>query len=188
MEEIIKKAKDFAQAEIDKYSYPSHINFETSLKEGQRLAEALNANKDIVALGTMLMDIKLGEAIAKNVVGKHVEMSVEVAKNFLSQFELSDEILSKIINCVEEHHGTVAFSCIESEICANADCYRFLFPKNVFAFIADNVKKDMSYDGAIDFANKKLEEKHKILSLDMCKNELEPHYQAFKKLFEASLR
>ncbi len=83
---------------------------------------------------------------------------IDATKIFLEKYPLTKEEQKKIINCVEAHHKGVKFNCVEAEICANADCYRFLHPK--------------------------MNEKHKILSLDICKKELEPYYQEFKKLFE----
>ncbi len=62
--------------------------------------------------------------------------------------------------------------------------YRFINPRNVFAFIDDNSRTGMPVDQAVELAREKLEEKHQILSLDICKQE--PYYVKFKELFEAS--
>ena len=43
-------------------------------------------------------------------------------------------------------------------------------------------KKGYSPADALNYAEKKLEEKHEILSLDVCRQELEPIYQDIKKL------
>jgi len=44
----------------------------------------------------------------------------------------------------------------------------------------------MSLESILDQAEAKLEEKHGILSLDICKRELEPHYQTIKALIAAA--
>jgi len=183
MKDIINKAKQLALEEITKYDIPLFL-FNSSNEHGQEIAIKLNADKDIVLLGTILMDIKLGEAAKNNKLKEHVQMGVEFTKKFLEQFEIPEDIKLKIINCVEAHHGTKAYICKEAEICANADCYKFLLLKNVIGYIADKVKKGMQLNEAIQFAKDKMEEKHKILSLDICKKELEEHYQNLKKVFE----
>ena len=184
MKEIIEKAKQWALEEIEKNGAPSLLNFNTSNQKGQELAEKLGADKDIVLLGTMLMDISLGECWKENKIPEHVPRGVSAVEKFLAQFKISEDVKAKIINCVEAHHGG-KYKCKEAEICANADCYRFISPNNVFGFITDLVKKEgWSLTKTIKFAYSKLEEKHKILSIDICKKELEEDYQAFKELFE----
>lgn len=186
-QEIIQKAKELALNEINIYGYPNILNLETSNEKGQELAKKLNADKNIVLLGTILMDIQLGRAFKEKKPQEHVKMSVEFTNNFLSNTKLSDEIKNKIINCVESHHGTKPYICIEAEICANADCYRFIYPKNVLTFLTDNVKNGMTFEKSLKFTIEKMEEKHKILSLDICKKELEPYYQEFTKIFAKAL-
>ncbi len=185
-EKIIGKVRQFALAEIEKHGLPSQLNWETSNTKGQEIAEKLNVDKDVVLLGTMLMDLKLGEAVrgAKK-TKEHVAMSANTAQEILAEFNLPVEKKKKIINCIEAHHKDVPFVCKEAEICANADCYRFILPRNVFEFIADLRKEGMTIEKAINFAYFKLEEKHNILSLDICKEELEQHYKTFKKIFES---
>ena len=179
MKEIIEKAKEFA--------FPITPLFDFANEIGQILAEKSGANEDIVMLGTLLMDVKLKQAMSENRVQDHVKMSLEATKEFLKQFKLNEETKEKIYNCVEAHHGNVPYTCKEAEICANADCYKFLHPKGIFMYIGilsqryeGDFKKIMSQIEA------KLEEKHKILSLDICKKELEDYYQMFRKLFEAA--
>ena len=87
--------------------------------------------------------------------------------------------MNQIINCVEAHHGTIPFDSIEAEICANADCYRFIHPKGFFLFLTILGKRG-SFPDALDMAEKKLDEKYNILSLDFCKNELEEVYRGLK--------
>jgi hypothetical protein len=76
------------------------------------------------------MDLKLGQAFKEGRSQDHVQMSVDAVRVFLDRFDdLDTSKKEKIINCVEAHHKDVPFTCIEAEICANADCYRFLHPK-----------------------------------------------------------
>ncbi|GHV24968.1 hypothetical protein FACS1894176_02400 [Bacteroidia bacterium] len=128
----IKSAKEFALNEIEKYGLPTLVNFELSEQKAIELVHKLNANETIVTLGVYLMDCKLGQAFSEKRVTEHVQMSVEASEEFLKQFDLTRDDKAKILNCVAAHHGTVPYSCIEAEICANADCYRFISPKGVF--------------------------------------------------------
>ena len=45
------------------------------------------------------------------------------------------------------------------------------------------MQREMNFDEAINFAEKKMDEKHSTLSLDYSKEELNPYYDMFKKIF-----
>ena len=130
------------------------------------------------------MDLKLKQALAENRLQDHTQMSSEAAEEFLGNFELDEETKIKILSCVKEHHGVEKFSCIESEICCNADCYKFLHPKGIFQYIHILLDRKADFIKALDGTESKMEEKHNILSLDICKEELEPYYKMFKELFK----
>ncbi len=179
MEEIIKKAREYANQESKKSIRPL---FELANEAGQTLAKKLNANQDIVILGTLFMDLKRKQAMEENKIEDHVQMSLDATKEFLSQFDLDEEIKDKIYNCVEAHHKDVPFTCIEAEICANADCYKFLHPKGMFLFLSILTKRELDNESANQQLEFKMDEKWNILSLDICKQELEEHYHSMKKL------
>lgn len=183
MEEVIEKAKEWALEEIEKSGTPSIVHFHLSNSKGQELAEKLGADKDLVMLGTILMDVKLGECFNEGKLPEHIDRSAQATKKFLEQFNIDKAMKDKLINCVEAHHATKEFICKEAEICANADCYRFIYPLGVFAFFELIGSRFNDISKSLELAEKKLEEKHKILSLDICKKELEPYYKTFKELF-----
>lgn len=183
-EEIIKKTKDYALDEIGKYGTPKKEHFELANKKGQELAEKLNADKDIVMLGTILMDLKIGECVSEDKISEHVKRSSDSTREFLDKFNLGEEIIEKIINCVDAHHGEKDFIYKEAEICANADCYRFLHPRGIFGALILFGRRNESVDFCLDNVEKKMQEKYNILSLDICKKELEGYYQTFKKLIK----
>jgi len=182
MQDVIQKAKEYALKEIELYHAPKLEHFELSNKMGQELAIKLGANKDIVMLGTILMDLKLGECLKENKIPEHVQRSAEAAGKFLKQFNLSEDIYNKIINCIEAHHGNKEYICKEAEISANADCYRFLHPRGIFGYAVLLGNRDQDVNNCLDQLEKKMEEKHKILSLDICKEELEKYYLEFKEI------
>lgn len=128
------------------------------------------------------MDIKLGQALKEGRIQDHVKMSVDATREFLEQFDLGKKEKDKILNCVEAHHGTVPYTCLEAEICANADCYRFLHPKGFLVFMHMLGKREGSFEKALRYAEEKLEEKYKIISLDICKKETDEYYRLLKKL------
>ncbi|MBU0953774.1 MAG: hypothetical protein KKA90_05165 [Nanoarchaeota archaeon] len=181
---IIEAARNFARSETEQYGTPILVHLEISEKKAIELAEQLGADKKIVQVGTNLMDVKLGQAIKENKREHHIEMSAEATRDFLNNFELSDKERQKIINCVEAHHGTVPFKSREAEICANADCYRFIHPKGFFAFLLLLGKRGGSFAECLARAEEKMEEKHNTLSLDICKKELEHYYIALKQFIK----
>ncbi len=75
------------------------------------------------------MDLKIGQCIKEGKVAEHVQRSSEAAQEFLQPFDIDKDTFDKVISCVESHHGVNNYFCKEAEICANADCYRFLHPR-----------------------------------------------------------
>ncbi len=179
-EEIIKKAREYAVSEIYKYGTPAIGHLDFSEKKGLELAEKLKADKKIVQLGTILMDLKLGQAKKENRLSEHTKMSAEDSKKFLTQFGINIKLINKIVNCIEAHHGNIPFDSIEAEICANADCYRFIHPRGFFVYLTLLGKRHKNVDECLEQAEKKMDEKHNILSLDICKKELEGYYKTLK--------
>jgi len=180
---IIEDARNYALQEMEKFGSPALEHFELTCVKGQEIAAKLNVDKDIVLLGTILMDLKLGECLKNGKLPEHVAESSKAAKVFLEKYSLNDDDKLKILNCVEAHHKTVPFSCTESEICANADCYRFLHPRGFIAYaklLAASDRGDLDY--IINQLEYKIDEKYSILSLDLCKTELNDFYPLFKKI------
>ena len=130
------------------------------------------------------MDLKLGQSFKDDKVSQHVQMSVEATREFLNRFDIDEISKQKILNCVEAHHGNTPFKCIEAEICANADCYRFIHPKGFFVFLTILGKRSPNFSDCLTNAEKKMDEKHSILSLDICKQELEEYYRVLKKFID----
>ena len=182
--DIIQEARKYALAEIEKFGLPSLVHFEISEKKAIELAEKLGADKEIVQTGVYLMDLKLGQAASENRIAEHVKMSVDAAKEFLQKFELDEISKTKILNCIEAHHGKVPFECLEAEICANADCYRFIHPKGFFLYLTILGKRNPIFLECLKSAEDKMDEKYAILSLDICKQELEEYYATLKKYIE----
>ena len=182
MQEIIKAAEEFALNEIEKYGGPPLYFFNIANEKGKEIAQQLEADVEITQLGTILMDIKIGEAIENGCVKNHVQMCVDATKEFLERFDMTDEQKEKVINCVEGHHKDVPWKCKEAEICANADGYKFLLTKNWLSYLNLLAKRGVSPEKALEQAEKKAYEKWNILSLDICKQELEPQYKAIKDI------
>ncbi len=166
---------------MEQFGHPNRVLFDISEKKAIELGEKLNADKIIVQVGICLMDIKLGQAIVENRLAQHVQMGVEAAKVFLDKFKIDEISKEKIINCIEAHHNDVPYTCIEAEICANADCYRFISPKGVFISLISASKRYDKFEDCLNWVEMKMDEKYNILSLDICKQELEGYYQTLKK-------
>ncbi len=181
LKEVIDKARTWALEEIEKNGTPAIEHFDLSNSIGQNLSEKFDADKDIVLIGTILMDVKLGECFREGKLQEHVKRSSDASKMFLKQYDIDEDTFNKIVNCIEAHHGKIAFLCREAEICANADCYRFLHPKGVFAYFKLLGKRFSEFSKVINQVNTKMEEKWTILTLQECKNELMPYYETFKK-------
>ncbi len=178
--DLIQHYRELAVAEITKNKLPDLIHFELSEQKAIELAHKLNADITIVKIGSYFMDLKLGEAFQQNKLPEHVVMSANAAKTILADSNLSPDDQAKILNCIEAHHGDVPYTCLEAEICANADCYRFIHPKGFFRFLNVLGARNSNFADCLQIAEKKLEEKNAIISLEICKQELEPYYTTLK--------
>lgn len=178
-EQLIEDAFELANRTIPTTKNHIYVTFDI----GEMLADYYKADKDIVRIGLYLMDIKLTEARKEGRKKEHDLMAVEYVREFLKDYDVTKEECDKIINCVEAHHKRVPFSSIEAEICANADCYRFIHPKGVFTYQDFLAAKLGNLDEITKKLQEKLEEKYKIISLDKVKLDLEKYYELFTKMF-----
>jgi HD superfamily phosphodiesterase len=175
MQELIKKAREFSYEQYKKTSMPSKGHIDLSTRVSLRLAKELDANTEIVEIGTLLMDCLIGQAFKAGRIQDHVEMSAEKTKDILDKFDLESKTKDNIIACVREHHGVDKFYSIESEICCNADCYRFISVEGIAYSFMNPV--GMSLPDLSRLLTEKVDEKWNALTLDTCKRELKPQYK-----------
>jgi hypothetical protein len=130
------------------------------------------------------MDCMLPKAQSLKIPEKHIGMSVEATKELLEKYALDEKTKETIINCVEAHHGTKEYLSLEAEICANADCYKFIHPKGVLAFSSILGRRFHDMEKELTQLEYKLDEKFNTLSLEITKEELTEYYNQFKKMIE----
>jgi hypothetical protein len=184
MSEIKRMAEDaiqYARKEIEQYGLPSMFHFDLSLQKGHWLAEMFGADVNIVNAGIAFMDLKLGEAFKRGVQNQHIHMSKEATDIFLKSYDIPDKIKDVLVNIIEAHHGGVPFSSIESEICANADCYRFVHPKGVLYYFTTLARRLNDFEAEVSQVETKLKEKMGIASLPIVREELLSYYETFVK-------
>jgi hypothetical protein len=178
---LIQESKELAISEAEKYGLPSPFHVNLSYEVGQRLAKELNADAKIVAVGTYLMDCMLGQAFKEGRQVEHVAMSAEKAKKMFGSYpDIDQSAQENIVACILEHHGVKNFTTLESEICCDADCYRFASVEGFIGGIHNGRKMELK--ALLDLYNAKADEKWNALSLEICKKELEPQYKAIKNL------
>lgn len=179
-QQLIDAAYAWAIEESTQTLYPPRYHVDLVFSKGYEIAAKLKADKFVVVLGCLLMDIALGDAIKADTYDKHVRMSVEKAKMWLTHQKVDAQTISKVLHCVESHHKQVAWKSLEAEICANVDCYKFLHTNYWMHFYGD-----VSHDRP-GFAEEKFNEKASILSLTMCREELATHMSAIRKIMALS--
>jgi len=170
MDELIKKAKKLAYDENKKTGMPVKLHIDLSCNVGKKLAKNLKANVKIVEVGTLLMDCMIGQALKEGRMENHVQMSLNKANQLLETSSIDEETKENIRHCISEHHGAKKFHSIESEICCNADCYRFASIKGFIYTI--RYLREMPLNDLLSLLEKKYKEKSGLLSLQICKNEL----------------
>lgn len=182
IEELVKKADCFSREEIKKYNPDMEFLYELSLNSGIKLAKEYGADENIVKIALAMMDSKLPEASHLGTPKKHISMSSDATKEMLKDIDfLSEDVKENIIKCVEEHHGVEKFYSIESEVVANADCYKFVHPKGVLYYSSMLGRRFHDFNKELEQLNFKLNEKHNTISLPLAKEELEEYYDFFQK-------
>ena len=180
--DIVEEARKLAIEMSEKYGkMPPFDHTELIVKKGQELAKKLNADVKIVTISCYLIDTCLGKAYQEDKIKNHMKMSSEIAKEFFKKFNLSKDDKEKIINCIEAHHGGVEHSCIESEIVKNADNFRFLDPTGLFISLYHAQETGRKLSEWLKKATEKVEEKHKLVTLDICKEDAEENYKIIKE-------
>ena len=182
IEELVEKAESFNKEEIKKYKSDLEFLYNISYDAGIKLAKKYKADENIVRIALAMMDSKLPEAQHLGTQKEHISMSSSATKKLLEEATLlNDKEKENIIKCVEEHHGIEKFYSIESEVVANADCYKFIHPKGVFYYSSMLGRRLHNFSKELEHLDFKLNEKHDTLSLPLAKEELEPYYQFFQK-------
>lgn len=185
LEELIEISYNYNQQELEKNKSEIGVLDDLALEQAIILARKYNANETIVKIAMNLMDSKLPEASKEGVVKEHIPRGLEVAKKYLNQvIDASDEDKENILNCIKEHHGASKYSSIESEICANADCYKFLSEKGILAYASILARRLNNLETEWDKLEAKMDEKYNIVSMDEIKSELEPVYLTFKEILK----
>ncbi len=185
LEELVDISYNYNQSELEKNKSEIGILDDLALEQAIILARKYNANETIVKIAMNLMDSKLPEASKEGVVKEHIPRALEVAKYYLDQVtDASDEDKENILACIKEHHGAPKYSSIESEICANADCYKFLSAKGILAYASILARRLNNLEKEWDKLEAKMDEKYSIVSMAEIKSELEPTYITFKEILK----
>ena len=172
--------------EIMKYGAPTLEDYNDVTSIATRLAKELNADIDAVILGAKFMHSKLGEAISQKKWGEH-NMALGFALSFFQNYPINESIKNKVLTCIKEHREKT-FTCREAEICANANCYRYLIPKKILKMFYNLKSQGYNFEEILFIAQEKIEQKWNSLTLDICKKELESNYYKIKEFLELCKR
>lgn len=187
LEELIKISYDYNESELEKNKSEIGVLDDLALEHAVRLAKKYHANETVVRIAMNFMDSKLPEASKEGVPKEHIGRSLAVTKEYLEKvIDASEEDKQNIINCVAEHHGAEKYSSIESEICANADCYKFMSARGIMAYASILARRHNDLDFEWNKLEAKMDEKYNILSMEEVREELEPTYLMFKDILEAA--
>ncbi len=180
MQNFLKQVRKLAYDEVEKTGMPLKLHVDLACGVGKKLAKDLGADTDIVEAGTLLMDCLIGQAIKEGRLSDHIQMSLDKANELLEQSSLSEKDKENVRHCISEHHGVEKFYSLESEICCNADCYRFVSIKG-FSY-AMRYLRDIPFEDLIKLLRNKVDEKWDVLSLESCKTELKSQHEVLNNL------
>lgn len=181
-QELLDEAVAFARQQAEQFGTPPFPLTEFISQEGQRLAKNHNADANIVFVGINLMDALLGKALAEGKPQEHIQRSEDSTRQLLSKYpELTKAEQDNILACVRQHHGGAKFYSLESEICCNADCYKFASVRGV---LIGHQGRKAPIEQLVKLYKDKLDEKWKALSMVDCKSELKPQCKVIKAFLE----
>jgi len=183
IDDIVNDLDQLAVAEIMRYNIPTLDNYNDITNVAIELGKSLGANISVIKLGARFLDIKLGEATSEKKTNEHITKALGFAKEFLSKYPLEEDVKQKIFSCIMEHHEK-KFSCIEAEICANADCYAYLVPKKILRMFYNWRQRGYNFEEIFLLAEEKVDEKWGALTLGVCKKELQYNYDKIKEFLD----
>ena len=172
-------------AEINKHGIPTLEDYNDITNIALRIAKELNADLDIVKLGSKLIHAKIGEAIAQKKWTEHTNMALGFAMELFKKYPLNENIKNKVFICIREHRDKT-FSCKEAEICANANCYKYLLPRKILKMFYNFRSQGYNFEEILFLAEEKVEQKWNFLTLEVCKKELEQNYKKIKQFLESA--
>jgi len=182
--QIVALSEELLRKEIRRTGFPILENHQVGLLYGKKLARLYGVDENFIAACMNFMDLKIGEAFLKQRLKDHIQMSLEATMEVLKSLDLDKKLIKKIAECIISHHGAEKYPSIEAEICANADCFKFLHPKGFLTMFSGLRRKDVPFDEVIDLLQQKLEEKMRIISLPELRPEAKNYYQVLSKIFE----
>ena len=105
---------------LEDYKY--HIS--AVLKNGLKLAEIYNADKEIIELACLLHDIARAKGLKAGEENMHHISGAKKAEEILTNLKYSPDMIKKVVKCILAHRGgkqDYIPETIEEKIVANAD-------------------------------------------------------------------
>ena len=145
----------------------------------QKLADKYNADKFIVTIAAYLHDITY---IQTKDHSEHEIRGSEFAKDYLQKFNLEQEEIEAISNCILKHRGSKKRKreTTEEKIVACADAMDHI-DRCLHMFYRFSIKK--GYEEGIEFMKSKLQRGYNKLELDEAKNMIQDKYNSARVLF-----
>ena len=182
---IVEEARKNALGWQTKTGLPTERQILITEEKAAEFAKKIGADESICSVAALLMDTHIVQARKAGDKAKlHISMAIENTETFLKNYNVSEAFKKKVLACIREHHGGKPFSCIEAEICANADAYKFLDFTGLLDSIHTSGIINRSFNDIITLLRKKIEEKRNIISLDICRKEAEENYKAIKAFLD----
>ena len=186
-EELFVAIDKIAREQSEKFGQPAPYYYNIGVEKAEMLAKNTGADVWLCKIGAILMDIKLGDCMANKCVPEHIQKSAEFAEKILTELEVDEKTKQILLDCVKCHHGIKdkTYPCIEAEVVANADCYRFLTFAGTYGNILFANSLGLDQNQNIDFCINKIEEKFSVLSLKKAKDDLTENYIKLKKFLNS---
>lgn len=142
-EKVVKEAEKFVRANVPSSRLPAeeylrHVG--AVRKYALWLARIYNADKFVVEVAALLHDV------AADADATHAAEGARVSREFLSKFDVPDEIKENIAKAIETHSIGGKSGAIEQQILKDADGLGFI--EDYFKWFFENKKQSMPLEEA----------------------------------------
>ena len=172
----------YNQTQINKA--PAWLLTEIAIKKGKELAQYYNVDEKLVLTSLYLGHTIFSPVWNGEIQRAHPQLSANFVKEYLKKWNVIEEEQEIILNAIEAHHNDVETKTKIAEIVKNAECFKFITIEGALIWLHELGLRQVPFNEAVEKVIKKMEQKRKLLTLDICIKESEIYCKQITNLFE----
>ena len=183
---VINFVKQVCYSKKNKYSdtvWPYHLM--PVVKYSLKLGKKLKADLEVLELAAYLHD--LSALVNIKTAGKHHLVSAQIAEKLLKKWQLPEEKITRVKECILSHRGSINIKPknLEAKILASADAMSHFSQLADMMYLTYGIHKFKTRPGAIWLKNKLLRSWRKIMPAG--KKLIKKDYQQAMKILDQAV-